>query len=84
MGSNEQEQNTREILTRPGPPADHRVAYGPESEHYGDLRLPTGEGPFPVVVVIHGGCWRAMHTLDYMGHVCADLTAAGVATWNIE
>jgi len=24
---------------------------------FGDLRLPPGKGPFPVVVVIHGGCW---------------------------
>jgi len=87
MADNETQPSSREILTRPGPPADHRLAYGPDPEQFGDLRLPkgaTGDGPFPVVVVIHGGCWRAMHSLDYMGHVCADLTAAGVATWNIE
>ena len=84
---------SREILTRPGPVADHRIAYGSSSEQFGDLRLPPGDGPFspfppfppfPVVVVIHGGCWRARHSLDYMGHLCADLTAAGVATWNLE
>ncbi|NDD64699.1 MAG: alpha/beta hydrolase, partial [Acidobacteria bacterium] len=30
------------MLTRPGPPADHRIAYGPMSEQFGDLRLPPG------------------------------------------
>jgi acetyl esterase/lipase len=75
---------SREILTRPAPPADHRHVYGPEPEQFGDLRLPVGAGPFAVVVVIHGGCWRSMHSLEYMGHLSADLTAAGVATWNIE
>lgn len=84
MGSVEPPSNTREILTRPGPPADHRIAYGPMSEQFGDLRLPPGARLFPVVVVIHGGCWRAAHSLDYMGHISADLSAAGVATWNIE
>lgn len=75
---------SREILSRPAGKADHRISYGVESEQFGDLRLPAGAGPFPVVVVIHGGCWRARHSLEYMGHVCADLTAAGIATWNIE
>jgi acetyl esterase/lipase len=84
METHEPIVNTREILTRPGPPADYRLAYGQLSEQFGDLRIPEGAGPFPVVVVIHGGCWRAIHTLEYMGHLSADLTAAGVATWNIE
>jgi acetyl esterase/lipase len=51
---------------------------------FGDVRLPKGDGPHPVVVVIHGGFWRARYGLEFMGHACADLTARGVATWNIE
>ena len=35
------------------------VAYGPGALQVADLRLPAGKGPFPVAVVIHGGCWRA-------------------------
>jgi acetyl esterase/lipase len=36
------------------------------------------------VVAIHGGFWRARYDLEHLGHFCAALTAAGIATWNIE
>jgi acetyl esterase/lipase len=75
---------SRDILELPPPAADLRLPYGPDPLHFGDLRLPAGPGPFPVVVVVHGGFWRAMYTLEYFGHACADLTARGLATWNIE
>lgn len=75
---------SRDILELPPPAADLRLAYGPEPLHFGDLRLPAGPGPHPVVIVVHGGFWRAAYALDYFGHACAALTAAGVATWNIE
>jgi acetyl esterase/lipase len=65
-------------------PADLRLAYGGDANQFGDLRLPKGAGPFPVVVVIHGGYWRARYGLVYMGHLCNGLTRAGFATWNIE
>lgn len=73
-----------DILTLPPPPADARLRYGQGRFHFGDLRLPSGAGPHPVVVGIHGGFWRARYDLTHFGHVCAALTAAGIATWNIE
>lgn len=72
------------ILTHPTPPADARLVYGPDPAHFGDLRLPPGEGPFPVIVTIHGGFWRARYDLEHLGPLCAALTGLGVATWNIE
>lgn len=72
------------VLETPPPPADLRLSYGPESLHIGDLRLPDGPGPHPVVVMVHGGFWRNRFSLDHTGHACAALTAAGLATWNIE
>lgn len=72
------------ILDLPAPPADARITYGPGEYHFADLRVPPGAGPFPVVIGIHGGYWRARYGLDYFGHVCAALTASGTATWNIE
>lgn len=75
---------SREILTLPPPSFDHRISYGVNEFQFGHLRLPKRPGPHPVVVVIHGGFWRAAYDLQYAGHMAAALTAAGVATWNIE
>lgn len=76
--------SSEDILTLAAPKADARIAYGPDAEQFCDLRLPSGRGPHPVIVVLHGGYWRARYGLDYMGHACAALTAAGVASWNVE
>jgi acetyl esterase/lipase len=72
------------ILTLPPPPADARVAYGTDPNQFGEIRLPKGKGPFPLVMNIHGGFWRAKYDLAHAGHLCAALTAKGLATWNIE
>lgn len=74
----------REILTLPAPPADVRIPYGSDALQFGELRLPAGSGPHPLVMYIHGGFWRAAYTLEHAGHVCAALTRAGAATWNLE
>ncbi len=79
-----QSQNSRSILIRSAPAADHRLAYGGNEFQYGDLRLPKTEGKHPVAIVIHGGCWMSQFGLGYMGHLSAALTEAGFATWNIE
>ncbi|RNI28878.1 alpha/beta hydrolase [Rufibacter latericius] len=68
----------------PTPAAGKRIAYGTDSLQFGELRVPEGKGPFPVVVVIHGGCWLSQYNYQYMNHVSAALTKAGFATWNIE
>jgi acetyl esterase/lipase len=73
-----------DILALPVPPADHRIPYGSDPFEFGDLRLPAGEGPHPVAIVIHGGCWRARYTLEHIGNLAAALTRAGIATWSLE
>ncbi len=72
------------ILETPAPLADARLAYGELTHQFGDLHLPRGEGPHPVVVVVHGGFWRAKYDLDHVSHMCADLTRRGYATWSLE
>jgi hypothetical protein len=52
---------------------------------FGEFRLPAGIGPFPVAVVIHGGCWTsASATLRNTAALADALREAGIATWNIE
>lgn len=75
---------SEEVLSRPPPAADARVAYGPAPSQFADVRVPVGPGPHPVVVCIHGGYWRARYDLAHLGHLCAALTATGVATWSLE
>jgi len=75
---------SRDIVLAPAPAAGARIPYGDDPQQVGDLRLPVGSGPHPVVVAIHGGFWRATFDLAYMGHLCEALRAAGVATWNVE
>ena len=74
-----------EFQALPSHPADHRIAYGDDPNQFGDLRLPAGTGPFSVVVLIHGGCWKERYaTLRDLAPMADALKAAGIASWNIE
>jgi acetyl esterase/lipase len=59
--------------------------YGPHRQNRGDLYVPRdGDGPFPVVVLVHGGYWRAFYGKVVMKPLAADLVRRGFATWNVE
>jgi acetyl esterase/lipase len=75
---------SEDILTLAPPAADGRLAYGGDPNQFGDIRVPKGNGPFPSVMFVHGGFWRAKYDLAHASHLCAALTARGIATWNIE
>lgn len=68
----------------PPPPSGERIKYGEGPQQFGELQLPKGDGPFPVFVVIHGGCWQANFDYVYITHLAAWLTGQGFATWTIE
>jgi acetyl esterase/lipase len=75
----------RDVDALPASAATAVVPYGAGALQFGELRLPAGKGPFPVAVVIHGGCWTAgLATVRNTAPIASDLTASGVATWNIE
>jgi acetyl esterase/lipase len=61
-----------------------RLAYGPEDLQFGDLYLPNKSDPHPIVILIHGGYWRASYGLDLMNGLAQDLAKRGYAAWNIE
>jgi acetyl esterase/lipase len=61
-----------------------RVAYGPSPEQFGELRIPAGAGPFPVAILIHGGCFvRRFGATENIAEFADSLRHAGIATWNI-
>lgn len=61
-----------------------RLAYGAESCQFGELYVPKGLGPHPVVILIHGGFWRAAYRLTLMQRLADDLVQKSMAVWNIE
>lgn len=62
-----------------------RIAYGPAPAQVVELFLPDGQGPHPVVVLIHGGCYLAeFEGLAQTSGIAADLAERGYAVWNVE
>ena len=66
------------------PPAPS-IAYGEHPDQVANLHLPAREGgPWPCVVLIHGGFWRAGWDRTLMTPLAVDLAARGLAAWNVE
>ena len=51
--------NAADVLALPQPEADHRLFYGVDPLQFGELRLPDGEGPYPVVILMLVGLYAA-------------------------
>lgn len=80
-----QRMRPRDVDALPSRAADARSQYGEDPLQFGELRLPAGTGPFPVAIVIHGGCWVSKFaTLQNTAAMSDALRDAGIATWNIE
>jgi acetyl esterase/lipase len=59
-------------------------SYGRSPSEVCELFVPSGTGPHPVAVVVHGGYWRAQYDRSLMEGLCLDLAAHGLAAWNLE
>jgi len=68
------------VLRRP--PSRHR--YGTHPHQVCDLHVPSGRGPHPVAVVLHGGYWQPPYTKLIMRPLCLDLARRGYAAYNVE
>lgn len=74
-----------EVNALPASPATVTAKYGSDALQFGELRLPAGKGPFPVAIVVHGGCWtRGFASVRMTAPIASALAARGVATWNVE
>ena len=74
-----------DLMSRPLPKATAQVAYGPDPLQVAEVWRPDGKGPFPTVLMIHGGCWRSdLSNLHIMDYAAEDLRKRGIAVWNIE
>lgn len=74
-----------DLLSRPRPRADREIRYGPAAEQVVDVWLPSGAGPHPVVVMVHGGCWQTeIADRTIMNWIADDLRRRGIAVWNID
>jgi acetyl esterase/lipase len=81
-----------ELIKQATPPANARIAYGQDPLQFGELRAPAGAGPFPVAILVHGGCWsvklenlpESVTSFELLRPIAAALAKAGIASWNIE
>jgi acetyl esterase/lipase len=66
------------------PPAELR-RYGSDPEQAANLHVPAREGgPWPAVVLVHGGFWRDGFDRATLTPLANDLAARGYVAWNIE
>ncbi len=74
-----------DLLARPRPLATETIRWGPGRAQFAQIWLPAGPGPYPVVLMIHGGCWQSkIAGLSIMDWAAEDLRRRGLAVWNIE
>jgi acetyl esterase/lipase len=66
------------------PPAEV-VRYGEHPDQIANLHAPAREGgPWPAIVLVHGGYWRERFDRTTLTPVACDLAARGYLAWNVE
>lgn len=75
----------QDYLALQGRQPDAHIAYGAAPSQFVELFKPSGQGPFPVLVLIHGGCWTVhFGGIGQMRNMATELARHGVAVWNVE
>lgn len=67
------------------PSVAHDIPYTADAtgSYSADLYTPPGAGPFPAIVMIHGGSWRSGHKSE-LRKLSADLAAQGYVCFSID
>jgi len=74
-----------DLTSRVRPDPTVEIIWGAGPTDVVDLWLPEGEGPYPVVVMAHGGCWqKSIADRTLMNWMAEGLRQRGWAVWNIE
>jgi acetyl esterase/lipase len=74
-----------DLLERPRPAPSATISYGADPLQVVDVWLPEGNGPHPVAIMVHGGCWQTdIADRTIMNWIADDLRRRGIAVWNID
>lgn len=76
--------SAEDYLRFPQQAGDFRYAYGAHPLQFAELSLPQSPPPHPIIVLIHGGCYRELYDLRPLSSIVTDLVGRGYAVWNIE
>jgi acetyl esterase/lipase len=64
---------------------DETLRYADHPRGLADLRLPAGQGSFPLAVIFHGGCWKTgIADRAYMAPLATRWQQKGIATLNVD
>lgn len=64
---------------------DAVLRYAGHPRGFAELRLPQGDGPFPLAVIFHGGCWKAgIANQAYMAPLATRWQSQGIASLNVD
>ncbi|ALV50680.1 alpha/beta hydrolase [Streptomyces althioticus] len=75
----------KSAFSHPPVDPDTTAAYGDDPDHVIDFWTPRGgSGPAPVVVVLHGGAWRAPYDRRHVSPFAAFLAHRGFAVASVE
>jgi len=64
---------------------DAVLRYADHPRGFAELRMPAGNGPFPLAVIYHGGCWKTgIASQAYMAPLATRWQQEGIATLNVD
>jgi alpha-L-fucosidase 2 len=63
---------------------EKNILYSPDHGLVMDAWVPPGNGPFPAVIIVHGGGWEAGDKVTYVTPIFAPLAQAGFAWFSID